>query len=407
MAGTSGSSVYKSPMKVISAKDGHVYYLINAQGVEGWKKVQRVNYYSSLFQFSLEERAENPMFFVEQAGVNLGGDNYGDPRIKSGWGLYLWVKEDQKYYLISKEDSTDYVRPEELEAYLKKQVFIDFKNEYTTTINQILEVNNLQQIDIDMLKARISTYGDSLHAHANKETLDLLTSSDGNLFFDGKYVGGNSYVYDVRADDDLHRIYWKNPADPNDVDVCCNTAKEIAEKFCACPLARPGLTLIIVESDDTLSIFRLAINSRTSEMIDKVVITEYAGGKVFEQSNSYYMKFDGSPATPLTKQAMVDQGYIKDIVTYWYRKYSLASAGTPIPIGWSVPEDGLWLRNSADSYTKLSTLTEMSKAGVIEASPDPSITTPIWTELGATNLYERVANDPVTYVKPTLGKSTT
>ena len=398
------------PVKAVQSVDGKVYYIIhNNDGETGFAKIRYVDFYSGLQQIPLNERSENILYWVNQAATVVGGDNEGDPRVKYGWGLYLWHVHNQKYYLIAQQEGEDYVVKPDLDAYLK---IVDFNiaiNRINTSIIDIQEINAEQTYWIEWLKNRLGGLRDSLHTHLNKDVIDQFHEENGILYFGDQALGGNSYLYSVRDED--NRIYWKNPTDPLDVDMNCNTAFGIAEKFCSCSLCHEGLTLIVADNDDTLAIFRMIVNRR-EKAYTQIWKFSYEGMKLFNNSKRYFFKNDLGEYTELTSEDIdvrVNNTYLKQFTTYdyhWLSNIGFHEENEFDQAGWNeymgILDDVFLKQDGAYLPLEKTSIQDLLEKGIITVHEGDTSGTMYFTGK-VTMLYTRTVKNYQTIIKPTMG----
>lgn len=263
---------WPKPLKSVSAADGHIYYLINDDGSEGVANVTFVDFYSTLNQFApnpQDPSASDPdgFFFVRDAASN-GPDHYGDPTVHAGWAMYIWdktkfdpVTANSGWVKISQQGDVDWDITDELKA-----MFV-LKTVYNVKMNEI--DSNFQKIEgsiiqigarVKVLEIKMDQIYLMAHTHINKEVLDELSEPYlGILYYKGRPIGGNSYIYDHVEDvDGVKEITWCDPTKKKAewTHEVIDTSAEIAERFGQTVLARLGLTLIVVEADGSLSLFK-------------------------------------------------------------------------------------------------------------------------------------------------------
>ena len=260
------------PLRSVSAADGHVYYLINDDGSDGVANVTFVDFYSTLNQFAPnphDPSASDPdgFFFVRDAASN-GPDHYGDPTVHAGWAMYIWdstkfdpASSNSGWVKISQQGDVDWDITDELKAmFVLKTVYNVKMNEIDTNFQKI--EGTIIQIGarVRSLEVKMDIVWDMKHRHLNKEVLDELSEPyNGILYYKGRPIGGNSYIYNhVENVDGVNEITWCDPTLPKSQwshDVI-DTSAEIADLFGQTVLARLGLTLIVVEADGSLSLFK-------------------------------------------------------------------------------------------------------------------------------------------------------
>ena len=262
---------WPKPLKAVSAADGHIYYLIGDDGDNGVANVTFVDFYSSLNQFA-PKAASSPwndpdgFFFVRDA-ASSGKDHYGDPTVHAGWAMYIWdgtkydpASSNSGWVKISQQGDTDWDITDELKAmFVLKTVYNvkmnEIDNHFTKVEGSIIQLG----ARVINLESKVNVMWPMRHVHINKEVLDLLSAKYGLLYYDGKPIGGNSYIYDHVEDVNGEReITWCDPTIPEDewTHEVVDNSEEIANRFCNTTLARLGLTLIVVEADGSLSMFK-------------------------------------------------------------------------------------------------------------------------------------------------------
>lgn len=263
---------WPSPLKAVSAADGHIYYLINSDGSEGVANVRFIQYYSALDQFApnpLDPSASDPdgFFFVRDA-ASSGPDHYGDPTVHAGWAMYIWDSEkydpavnNSGWVKISQQADTDWDITDELKA-----MFV-LKTVYNVKMNEI--DGNFQKFEgalinlgarVKLLEFKMNKIYPMAHEHHNIDVLNELSEPYKNiLYYKNRPIGGNSYIYDhVEEVDGVKEITWCDPTlkEENWTHEVVNNSSEIAARFTNTDLARIGLTLIVVEADGSLSLFK-------------------------------------------------------------------------------------------------------------------------------------------------------
>jgi len=293
MATKSANSVVKprwpKPLKAVSANDGHVYYLIGDDGDEGVANVTFVDFYSSLNQFA-PKAASAPwndpdgFFFVRDA-ASSGPDHYGDPTVHAGWAMYIWDGTKYKpessnsgWIKISQQGDTDWDITDELKA-----MFV-LKTVYNVKMNEIDKHFQRVEGSIIQIGSRVKTLEVKMdkiypmaHVHVNKEVLDQLSEPYLNvLYYKGRPIGGNSYIYNHVEDvDGTKEITWCDPTLTEDkwTHEVVDNSEAIANKFTETDLARLGLTLIVVEADGSLSLFKYINNPDGEGIVPKFAQT--------------------------------------------------------------------------------------------------------------------------------------
>ena len=308
---------WPSPLKSVSSADGHVYYLINSDGSEGVANVTFVDFYSSLNQFApnpQDPSSSHPdgFFFVRDAAAS-GPDHYGDPTVHAGWAMYIWDSEkfsqsssNSGWVKISQQADTDWDITDELKA-----LFV-LKTVYNVKMNEIDANFQKMQATIINIGARVYTLEIKVeelwrlkHWHLNKEVLDELSEPyNGILYYKGRPIGGNSYIYNHVEDvNGVNEITWCDPTLPPadwSHEVVDNSA-EIAARFQETELARLGLTLIVVEADGSLSLFKYTKTTgpvyegpfTSAEAVARAMELGHAEPSTVERSDGEYWYFGG------------------------------------------------------------------------------------------------------------------
>ena len=299
---------WPSPLKMYKGADGHNYYLINDEDSRGIANVTFVEYYSSLGQYAPSKKdnaVSNPtgFYFVRDA-ASTGADHYGDATVHKGWAMYIWdttkfdqVSMNSGWVKIAQQTDIDWDIDDELKAmFVLKSVYNVKMNEIDGNIaiinNSLINLGDrVTNVEND-ININVKPY---LHIHLNKEdVLDKLSTQYNTLYFDGRPIGGNSYVYDRTKDGE---IYWVDPTSDSaqtlwkqfkndetsltsDSEVYqVKNAAEIASLFSKCALARIGLSLIIVEPDGSLTIHKF-----TREEPDGTMVPTFADAETIDSS---------------------------------------------------------------------------------------------------------------------------
>ena len=264
----------KTPARIHSVgvgPDGHNYYLIDDDGSKGVANVTFIQYYSSLNQYGPSGVAgggsdPSGFFFVRDAASN-GSDHYGDPTVHAGWAMYIFdptlynpASSNSGWVKIAQQGDIDWDITDEL-----KSLFV-LKTVYNVKMNQI--DSNFIRVDgvvininarVNVLERDMQYVYPKAHVHWNRYTLDLLSTQNGTLYYNNRPIGGNSYIYDhVEKVNGVREIVWCDPTIDREqwTHEVIDDSETIAEMFCKTTMARIGLTLIVVEADGSLSMFK-------------------------------------------------------------------------------------------------------------------------------------------------------
>jgi hypothetical protein len=208
-------------------------------------------------------------FYVRNAGdLREKGDEKGDPLVRKGWGMYIWDPVDYikrkpatnaGWILIARQTDVDWDIDDEL-----KNLFV-LKTIYNQRCNT---VDNRFKIDEALIKAinnRIVLIennwdkGDNVHGkahwHDNKAVLDELEDNFNFLYYKGRPISGNSFVYDHIENGE---IVWCDPTKKEDewTHEVVKNSFEIATRFGQTTLGRVGLSLFVMEVDGSVSIYK-------------------------------------------------------------------------------------------------------------------------------------------------------
>lgn len=276
-----------SPMAMVRGQDGKIYYLINANGARGVANVQYVDFYSGLNHYGPGAGQDNPsgFFFVRHAhDAYAEGDNYGDPDVRKGWAMYIFDSTKYKqgvqnsgWVRIAQQLDVDWDIDDELKAqFVLQDTFNKFVNATETNFKEdetrlgavettlaVEVVPNLRDV---MAKAHVHKYileDGTVGAESNLEVLNKLYDKYGMLYYRGAPISGNSYIYSRVHD---NKMYWLDPTDVSgeaEEEEVPNSAT-IAEKFSKTSLSRLGLTLIVVEVDGSLSLYKMTDQRTTT-----------------------------------------------------------------------------------------------------------------------------------------------
>ena len=207
------------------------------------------------------------MFFVRDAACKYEvPDDYssriiqnGDPTVHEGWAIYCWdnYKDNSKagWRKIAEQESVDgpwgiderilkmLVRRTEFNSYVEQN------NERVTNLEERVQHN---EENISGINNSIAELREKAHTHENKETLDGFGTTGDALTWKGVLLGGSFYVY-RQYEGNMH--VWKDPTNPEAESVVVDTAQDIAERFVQTSVAAKGMTLVVVEPDESTTQF--------------------------------------------------------------------------------------------------------------------------------------------------------
>ena len=254
----------------------HTYYIVDGDE-HAVANVTWLDFYGGLAQFSPVTSVQgvekvgnvDGFFFVRHAhDLRVLDDGQGDQLVHKGWGMYIWDPKDYiarkpatnaGWVLIAKQTDVDWDIGDEL-----KSLFV-LKTIYNQRCNA---VDNRFKIDEAILK-QISSHltiiennwdkGDNVHGkahwHDNKEVLDELEDNFNFLYYKGRPISGNSFVYDHIESGE---IVWCDPTkkEAEWTHEVVKNSFEIATLFGQTSLARVGLSLFVMEVDGSVTIYK-------------------------------------------------------------------------------------------------------------------------------------------------------
>lgn len=300
-----------SPVKKVDdAVDGHNYYIINGDDSAAKPTLHFIDFYGDLARYSpiTEEGGIEKVgsvqgfFFVRNAAdMSIKGDGKGDPTVHAGWAIYVWDAKDYierkpatnaGWVKISQQGDMDWDITDELKAmFVLKTVFNARVNEVDIRFSQDEAV--LKQVSNRLLEIEKNwDEGDDVHGKAhehheindwddpenpvdqgdNFDVLNRLSDHFDILYYRGKPIGGNSYIYDhvehITATD-TDEIVWCDPTKPEAEwthEVVKNSA-EIANRITELEFARVGMSLFVVEANGDLTIYKYIRQKATGGMV--------------------------------------------------------------------------------------------------------------------------------------------
>lgn len=284
--------IYKStsprrgnPIKSVAGADGHNYYLLNGASGRASASVFYVPYYSSLEQYEPVEYGDafpSGFYWVRDAS-STGADHYGDPTVHAGWAMYIWDPDAYKvgvmhsgWVKVAEQGDVDWDIGDELKAqFVLKTVY----NQRVNTVNERFKVDEAllkkALAYIEDFDPRITELERKAHVHHNIDeggvdqgdnlnVLNRMSEQYNTLYYRGRPISGNSYIYD-----NIHdcKIWWKDPTDSDAAEVEALNSAEIAEKFSKTALARIGMTLFVLEIDGSVSVFKIYRKRRVRDTV--------------------------------------------------------------------------------------------------------------------------------------------
>lgn len=275
-----------SPIKSVAGADGHNYYLLNGASGRAAAAVYYVPYYSSLEHYEpVEYGDEYPGgFYWVRDAASTGADHYGDPSVHAGWAMYIW--DPEKYQVgvmhsgwvkVAEQGDVDWDIGDELKAqFVLKTVY----NQRVNTVDERFKVDEAllkkALVYIENFDPRITELEKKAHVHHNIDesgvdqgdnlaVLNRMSEQYNTLYYRGRPISGNSYIYDNIHDG---KIWWNDPTDTSDVDTEALNSAEIAEKFSKTELARIGMTLFVLEVDGSVSVFKIYRKRRVLDTVN-------------------------------------------------------------------------------------------------------------------------------------------
>lgn len=224
---------------VQNRNDGNMYYVIGGDGSDAAKHIIKVD--------TISERNA----LTKVTGFVLVRDAYkDDPTVNRGWAIYICdgtttTTTNRTWIKVIEEESVEGSwgsLAEILESLASKASLAELRNQ-----------NDADHARYNQFGARIDAVEAKQHGHDNKEVLDALTDSYGQLHYRGVPVGGGAYVYEKM---DASGLIWEDPTGSSPTEQV-NSSQVIAEKFCQTSLAYAGQTLQVVETDHSISSFVL------------------------------------------------------------------------------------------------------------------------------------------------------
>lgn len=301
-----------SPIKSVAGADGHNYYLLNGASGRAAAAVYYVPYYSSLEHYEpVEYGDEYPGgFYWVRDAASTGADHYGDPTVHAGWAMYIW--DPDKYQVgvmhsgwvkVAEQGDVDWDIGDELKAqFVLKTVY----NQRVNTVDERFKVDEallkkaLQYIE--NFDPRITELEKKAHVHHNIDeegvdqgdnlaVLNRMSEQYNTLYYRGRPISGNSYIYDNVHD---AKIWWKDPTDTSATEVEALNSAEIAEKFSQTALARIGMTLFVLEIDGSVSVFKIY---RKRRLRDTVELKSLTVESLSEHDDYYKVGSSGIPTS--------------------------------------------------------------------------------------------------------------
>lgn len=262
--------------KVMYGEDGHVYYVIAAEGQEVRMGIQ----YLERFEDLNRHIGEPGLFFVRDAAAkySIPGDESstiiqnGDPTVHEGWAMYCWdvhkTNTTAGWRKVAEQESVDGpwgIDERILKMLVKRTEFNSYVEQNDRRVINLEGRVQTNESNINGLNASVNELKRTAHGHNNKEAvLDKLSTVGGQLLFDGVAISGNTFLYNNIVEG---KIVWKDPTNPDAEVVECANAKTAADQFVACSMATPGMVLSVVEPDGSITSFDLIKPSGSESIV--------------------------------------------------------------------------------------------------------------------------------------------
>jgi len=251
--------------KVMYGEDGHVYYVIAAEGQKVLMGIQ----YLERFEDLNRHIGEPGLFFVRDAAAKHTDPNdyaspiiqNGDPTVHEGWAMYSWdthkTNTSAGWRKVAEQESVDGpwgIDERILKMLVRRTEFNSFVEQTNNKLSDLTEKVQRNEENINGLNQSVNELKTKAHSHDNKESvLDKLTTVGGQLLFDGVAISGNTFLYNNIVDGS---IVWKDPTAGDDAEsTVCATAKDAANKFVLCSMATPGMVLSVAEPNGSITNF--------------------------------------------------------------------------------------------------------------------------------------------------------
>ena len=387
----------RSIKRTFNGEDGHIYYVIASDGSRVYMGIQFLERYPDL-----DQHVGKPgLFFVRNAASDIQIDEEGiehivqngDPTVHKGWAMYCWDgyakgASGGGWRKVAEQESVDGpwgIDEIILNSLVKKSDFNMFKAsiEERVTIN----TNNIQSIQqvIRNFNESIAELNRLKHGHNNKDALDKLDDSCGNLSYNGKIVGG-TLLYDNVSDG---KLYWVDPTFvpteevPEFDPIECENSLDVATRFADCSLASVGLSFEVIEVDGSISRYDI-VRDESDELIP-----------VFRDSS-----IKGSYGSVSVVDVLPEASVAYDGRGVWY---PIGDDGVHQAFTMYASKNGEWitLAQFAGANTTILKIGAMKVAAFVNADPAAPLKKNhiIWKE--PTDTY----TDPTTGIKYTWGKT--
>ena len=256
-------STPKSIKEIINGEDGHVYYVIAGDG----KEIRMGIVYLERFEDLTRHIGQPGLFFVRDAACKYENpDDYtsrviqnGDPTVHEGWAMYCWdvYKDNNKagWRKVAEQESVDGpwgIDERILKMLVKRSEFNSYVEQNNTRVTDLEERVSRAEDGINGLNGAVAELQEKAHTHDNKLTLDGFGESGDALTWRGVILGGSFYVY-RQYQGNMH--IWKDPTDPEAEGIVVDTAKDVADRFVQTTIAAKGMTLVVVEPDESYTQF--------------------------------------------------------------------------------------------------------------------------------------------------------
>lgn len=320
--------IYKSmsprrgnPIKSVAGADGHNYYVLSSEGSSAVASVRYVQYYSSLEQFEPKAYGDQypTGFYWVRDAASSGADHYGDSSVHAGWAMYIWDPDAYQqgvmhsgWVKVAEQGDVDWDIGDELKAqFVLKTVY----NQRVNTVDERFKVDEALLKKalsfIENFDPRITEIEASIHTHhnigedgkdngENLSVLNRMSERFNTLYYRGRPISGNSYIYDNIHD---NKIWWKDPTDETATETEALNSAEIADKFATTEMARIGMTLFVLEIDGSVSVFKIYRKRRVEEWGYITTDTEVAN--LPEHAEYTRIDADGQ-STTVTRQTVIN-----------------------------------------------------------------------------------------------------
>ena len=253
-------------------KDPFIWYVIDADGKR--RAVMGIRFVSDYTTLNANYKGEPGMFLVRNAAASPDGKG-GDPSVHEGWAMYTWDTEltatTAGWRKIAEQESVDGpwgIDERVLNLLVRKVDFNTTISSINTTLQSHGESIRINSQNITTINTAIAALNEAKHTHGNKTLLDKIDLVAGRLVIDDEVPLTGNYVYN----NIVHGKYvWVDPETGTEEVV--TDASVIAERFAKSSLALQGLVIEIVNTNGSVSIFRL--DASDEGLVAKYLNTKY------------------------------------------------------------------------------------------------------------------------------------